>query len=400
MLKKLKAQIQGKFRSQKLVYKFDEIDATLYPLETNGLPLKQDDNISEKSFFILFSYKNGVPEEGLPINSFILDKYYNPPTTTLGFKQIFWKIFDRVYSIQMGHECINWLDINLTIKEAFLFVSQRNLSAKNDYLDCLIVYSLESIDYLKDEVQGKIQDIRRINNFSEQKLIELFNKSIIETQYKQLANIEYIDFPGYSLFTKKYPEGGVNIFPYFYTFYYYAWLLCQRLEREQIDVRLDLKQSNFSQSLRRIANHRIRLVNIHRYFLTLNRSNIQATKETADILRSYFSLQNRYERHIDINNSFEKHIANISRISEAEQSQTFKQIAAILTFLGVPLALFSALMSVSLDAAIVINPETLWKDHKLLTISIASFLIPSSIVFLGFLVELAFSTMNLFRKEE
>jgi len=166
-----------------------------------------------------------------------------------------------------------------------------------------------------------------------------------------------------------------------------------------MEIKLELNESTASQSLRHIAEHRIRLINIQRYFLTLNRSNLQAAKEAADILRDSFSLQSRYERHTDINKSFEEHLANVSRISETERSRTFKQIAAILTFLGVPLALFSALMSASSDAAIVVRPEKLWSDYKFLIITIASFLVPSSLIFLGFVIELTLKVANVISKK-
>jgi hypothetical protein len=398
VLRKVKAKLQRVFQSKQPIDRFGAIDAELRQVEGSEFLLKQENFDPEKMFFIIFSYKNGMPQNGLPQNSYLLDKIHNPPMTTLGFKQIFWKVFQRVYSVQLNHAPINWLGINLVLREACVLVTQEGSSASNEPTDCLVVYSLESIDYLKDEVRARVQNVRRTNGLTEQQLIEAFNQSIVGTPYGKLADITFSDFPGYSLFTKAYPGGAENIFPFLYGFYYYGWLLCQRLERDQMDITLDLNQSTSSQSLRRIAEHRIRLVNIQRYFLTLNRSNLQSAKEAADMLRDSFSLPSRYARHTEINNSFEEHLANVSRISETERSQTFKQIAAVLTFLGVPLALFSALMSASSDAAIVVRPEKLWSDYKFLIITLASFLLPSSLIFFGFFVDLTLKSATIFRK--
>lgn len=396
VLRKVKTNLQRVFQRHQPTDRFGAIDAALRVVKSTEFLLKQDDFNPERTFFILFSYKDGIPQGGLPSSSYLLNKNYNPPATTLGFRQIFWKIFQRVYSIQLSPETIDWLGINLVLREAFVLVTQEGLSAPNSPLDCLIIYSLECIDYHKNEVRTRIQNVRRLNGFTEQQLIEAFNQAILGTPYYQLAAFTFSDFPGYSIFTKEYAEGSEHIFPFLYGFYYYGWLLCQRLERDQIEIKLDLDQSTSGQPLKRIAEHRIRLVNIQRYFLTLNRSNLQAAKDVADVLaRDSFSLQSRYARHTEINKSFEEHLANVSRISETERSQTFKQIAAILTFLGIPIALFSALMSANSDVAIVVEPEKLWSDYKFLIVATVSFLAPSSLVFFGFLVELAlkFSSM-------
>lgn len=401
MLRKVKTILQKVFQSQKPTDRFEAIDAALQPsaLVSQITPTKGNFD-RDKTFFMLFSYKNGTPQNGLPIGSELLDTKKNPPVTTLGFKQIFWKVFQRVYTIPLNHEPITWLGLNLIIREAHVLVTKEGISAPNAPLDCLVVYSLESIDCIKDEVRTRIQTVRQAQNLTEQDLVVKFNQSIKGTQYQQLAELVFSGVPGYSFFSESYPEGIESMVPFFYGFYFYGWLICQRLEKAQVSIVLDLSQTNYNELLKIIAEHRIRLINLQRYFLSLNRSNLQSTKELANILRDHFSLQSRFSRHASINSSFEEHLDNISRISEAESSQIFKQIAAVLTFLGVPLAIFSALMSASTEVSIVTSPDKLWSNYKFLIIAILSFLIPSSLVFSGFLIELIFKASNLFRKNK
>jgi hypothetical protein len=353
----------------------------------------------DNHFFIVFSYKNGHPKFGLPENIRDLEKYKTPLLMTLGFRKIFWKVFKNVYSIQGIYEPLRCLETDLVLRDAYIFLTYPANSLLENHSDFLVVFSIESIEFPKEDFYSKMQSTRQSNGLSEQDLIELFNQSIAKTPYYQLANFSFLDFPGCGFFTQPYPEGSEVVFPFLYAFYYYGFLLCNRLERQQVDIKLDLSSSNSDQSLRLIADNRIRLVNIQRYFLTFGRSNIESIKEAGDLLRDNFSLLDRYERHLDINNSFEKHLANVSLIAESEKSQIFNLIAALLTFLGVPLATFSALMSASLDAAIIVKPEKLWSDHKFLIAAIISFLIPSSLIFIGFTIDFFSKLIRRFNEE-
>jgi hypothetical protein len=398
VLRKVKENLRRIFQRYQTKDRFGLIDAKLAPVEEAKFALKQENFDAEKTFFILFSYKDGSFEDGLPINSRLLHKKVNPPTTTLGFNQIFWKVFKRSYSIQLKNEHINWLGMNLILREAFILVTREGACVPNEPLDCLIIYCLESIDYLKDEVKERIQQEQR-KGLSDKNLMDEFNIAIERSSYYQLSKIKPSDFPGYSLITESCSEGSENVFPFFYGFYCYGWLLFNRLERSQIDIDLNLKQYTSNQSLKHIVEHRIRLLNIQRYFFTLNRSKLQAAQKTADMLTGHFHLYSRYTRHTDIHKSFEEHLANVARLSETERTQVFKNIANILTFLGIPLAIFSALMSANLDAVIVVKPDSLWRNYKFSIIAAASFLVPSSLVFFGFFIDRIFEIVAIIRRK-
>ena len=359
-----------------------------------GVPEGNENIAASNYFFAVFSYKEGSLDYGLPENVKYLDKYQDPPLTTLGFKKIFWKAFKGVFAIHDIYAEFTWLDSQLAIREVHIFVTTGVLSPLGDSSDCLIAYSIETLNCTKEELLAKMQNFRKESKISDQKLIEMFNTSISKTPYYQLSSFSYIDFPGCSFFMQPYPDGSEIIFPFLYGFHYYNLLLYHRLERDQVDLELNLDINSSNQALQLIANNRIRLINIQRYFLTANRSNIEAIKDASDLLRETFSLPDRYIRHIDINNSLEKHLSNVSRIAEAEKSQIFSLIAALLTFFGVPVAIFSALMSANLDAAIIVKPEKLWSDHKFLIISAVSFIIPLSVVFVGFAIDFVLSVMR------
>jgi hypothetical protein len=378
---------------------FELIDEKLAPVEEIGFALNQDIFDAERIFFILFNYRDGVFKNRLPVGSRLLNKKVNPPYATKGFNQIFWKVFKRAYSVQLNKENINWLEMNLILREAFVLVTREGSSAPNEPLDCITIYCLESVDYLKDEVKAKIQQERLARSLNEQDLIKEFNAAIGGSSYDELSKIAPFNIPGLSIVTESFSEGSENILPFFYGFYSYAWLLLYRLERLQIDINVNLDLSTSNQSFKQIVEHRIRLLNIQRYFFTMNRSNLQAAKETADMFIAHFKLESRYIRHSNIHKSFEEHLANVARFSETERTQVFKNIANILTFLGIPLAIFSALMSANSDAAIVVKPDSLWQNYKFSIITVASFLVPSSLVFFGFFIDRIFELVAIIRRK-
>jgi hypothetical protein len=397
VLIKIQENLRKVFQRYQTKNQFGLIDAKLAPVEKTKFVLKQENFDEEKTFFILFNYKDGEFADGLPVGSRLLDKEVNPPATTLGFNQIFWKVFKRAYSIQLQQQQINWLGIDLILREAFVLVTQEGLSAPNESIDCIIIYCLESV-YPKNEVKIKIQQERRTRGLIEPDLVKEFNTAISGSLYDRLSKIAS-SFPGFSMVTERFPEGAENIFPFFYGFFGYAWLLFYRLERSQIEINIGLDLSTSNQSLKQIVEHRIRLLNIERYFFTMNKSNLQAAKEAANMLSSHFKLQSRYARHSNIHKSFEEHLANVARFSETERTQVFKNIANILTFLGIPLAIFSALMSANLDAAIVVKPDSLWQNYKFSIIAVASFLVPSSLIFFGFFIDRIFELAAIVRRK-
>jgi hypothetical protein len=164
-----------------------------------------------------------------------------------------------------------------------------------------------------------------------------------------------------------------------FVFYFLAWLICLRIERSQLRADLTVARNALRMSGRKIANQRLRIINLSRYFLTQDRTNDVTLKRICAALTDKFKLRTRYDRALSLHRDFEHHLDNLSRIAQSEQMGSVSNLLLILTLASVPLSFFAAAIAIDTKSEVFTDASALVRDHRiylLLLIGLAGSLLP------------------------
>jgi hypothetical protein len=166
-----------------------------------------------------------------------------------------------------------------------------------------------------------------------------------------------------------------------FAFYFLAWLTSLRIERSQLRTELTVGRKAVAASALRIANQRLRILNLSRYFLTKDRTNDATIKALCEALSAKFKLQERYERALSLHREFEHHLDNVAKIIQSQQMGSVSNLLLILTLLSVPVSFFGAVIAINLQSDIFKSPSDVITNPTTYLILIVGFfasLIPFS----------------------
>lgn len=168
-----------------------------------------------------------------------------------------------------------------------------------------------------------------------------------------------------------------------FAFYFLAWLTCLRVERSQLRTELTVGAKALKTSGWRIANQRLRILNLSRYFLTQDRTNDAAIKAICVALSTKFKLQIRYERALSLHREFEHHLDNNAKIVQSQQLGSVSNLLLILTLLSVPISFFGAVVAVNFNSDAFTAPMQVLLDYRIyffLALGLTASLIPFALL--------------------
>lgn len=335
------------------------------------------------SHFLILSYRNGNLVNPLPTLFKPLSRQNLPAHATLGFRLIHSKVFSNASILDVNHPVI-LLGCKSTIKSISVFVSgpeQLDATEPNDIILVLDIATMED-----KNLKNSFQEARNRFAITEQHIAEILRRKLRNIEDGVLASITYEGRPGYSLYTPTNGESLKDISAYC-AFYYYGWLIFQRLEREQATVALSIDNKKASEQLKRITQMRIKILNLSRYFLTMNRSTNEKIQHECDNMLKHYRLKERYNRHLSLHDSFEKHLGNIVSIADSERYAISKKMYRIIAFFGVPLGAFSALLAIQLGSDVFVKPFDIVQNKKVWLLFLGSLFVPVFFVILSLIID-------------
>lgn len=150
-----------------------------------------------------------------------------------------------------------------------------------------------------------------------------------------------------------------------FAFYFLAWLTSLRIERSQLRTELTVGRRALAASGWKIANQRLRILNLSRYFLTKDRTNDATIKALCEALSIKFKLQSRYDRALSLHREFEHHLDNTAKIIQSQQMGSVSNLLLILTLLSVPVSFFSAVIAINIKSDIFKSPAQVISDPRI-----------------------------------
>lgn len=137
-----------------------------------------------------------------------------------------------------------------------------------------------------------------------------------------------------------------------FAFYFLGWIICLRIERIQLATELTLGREAVRSSGFEVANQRLSILNLSRYFLTEDRTNDPILKQTCVALVDKLKLRKRFERALMLHREFEHHFENTSRLLQSQQLGSVSNLLLILTLFSVPISFFGAAIAINLQGDI------------------------------------------------
>ncbi len=164
-------------------------------------------------------------------------------------------------------------------------------------------------------------------------------------------------------------------------------LICWRLEREQIALKLQVTEEPEEHILKTLYVHRLRVINLCRYFLTNNRSSNLVVRDFCRSRVDAHKIKAKYNRYHDILTLCETYINNMNSLSQARGTKAVKKILHLLAFIAIPLGIFGAIIQMSPHHDIIENPLDVLTNGGIWFWVGFSFIMPLLLLTLGYLYD-------------
>lgn len=207
--------------------------------------------------------------------------------------------------------------------------------------------------------------------------------------FSELLNNFRVEHPGFISAVNEVSgdSKAEHVKPYLFCYYYYANLICWRLEREQISLNLHVDKEPDEHLLKTLSDHRLRVINLYRYFLTNNRSSNLVIRNFCRSRVDAHNIKAKYKRYHEILTACETYINNINSLSQAKGSQAVKKILHLLAFFAIPLGIFGTIMQLSPHHDIIENSQDVLTNSGVWFWVGFSFIMPLLLLSLGYIYD-------------
>jgi len=316
---------------------------------------------------------------------------------TKGFRQIFWKVFSKIFERQ--------LNITVTLFGAVYKIQSVTVLESDAYSD---VNKVEGTNYFivfhvfgvgvgaDDHIQTEHTDgahrkklssvIRR--GMDQQQMTEAHFFNFLIDKTKQHAGFDIRNY-----YTHNNPDliGG-NFYNvndsgrirqqiiYLTTLYHFGKLVYWRITRHQVSLEIS-RFGNSKEIIERIGDIKLQVLNLKRFFDVKNVSNTPAVKVYNTDLRDRLKIGGLYSNAKEIQVAITEAVDYLDKLNTYNTNRSVRQLLNVTTFLALPFTIISALMAINIKATILNEPQNtaIFTNSLFLVILLASFLFPYAV---------------------
>ncbi|GEM_PF-5780086 len=312
-----------------------------------------------------------------------IEKDY-PQFFTKGFRQIFWKVFDKAWhletkvNLELGG--ITCQLKHLVILESEITEDLVSVEGKNYFL----VAHVHLISTEKEEKKSISELLRK--KMDEENITE---EMVFDELSKQVANFYDNNFTSwFSHLDRKTNSNktGLNIYNlelykqemlysicYLTSLYHFGKLIYWRITRQHVDIKIhELK--NDRDTFRLLGDIKLRALNIKRFFTVRNVSNNPDLKRYNRKISEKFKLFQNSQHVDDIQKSILESLNHYDQLNSYQTNKNIQRLLSITAFLALPFTIISALMAISLHSLAIQNTEVLFTNRSLLFVYFLSLL--------------------------
>lgn len=304
-----------------------------------------------------------------------------PRKVTLGFRQVFWKVFSRLVEVGRPDAEIEWLGAKWTLRSIWLADSNDvDMSVSlYDKRNMFVFFELRPHEaHPSDFIQARTFAL----GLNEQSSIRALLEAVcaLEPYRPFLRSLGHArDFPGRFLHSVRAPLTNVPDFVCILAFYSYCLLFIWQIGRYQEAIEIDDRSEESVHHLSEVLKVRASIINVERRFLTTNVTNDPELKAASQALRRNFGLRDKFIRFLELNESIEKYIATASQIAGERRSRRINYLIFLFTIVSIPLALIQALLSYNANNVFVADGFL----ASLFSVTFGQFIVGTAVVYLA-----------------
>jgi len=284
------------------------------------------------------------------------------------FRMNFWESFNLVRVYDSLNQKIDYMGLPGTIKQVLLVESDRrrlNRTEGDDYVLCISVCFPGAIEKATEQALSQTTSAT----------LEAREEILKQTSLVDLMQELKGDVRGHSAWFSDELDDRLQsqVLP-LAAFYFYAWVLLLRIERNQVDLDITPDINVQKRTINHIITQRVRLINIERFFLTEDRSNRSELRDLCIVLADRYRLQHRFDRAIRRHAAFEHHLDNTSKALQAQRAASQSNMIAILTLMSVPLAAMQVFFGINISNTLYVDWQQIAMSSTTYFILVASLL--------------------------
>jgi hypothetical protein len=333
---------------------------------------------------VLLSYRTLLAFDQLPAAITDADTSLMP-LMTVNFRMCFWRVFDRVWKIDVGETKLSVLGLPATLASVHLLEARALKGAVDGDPDYLVVATFH-FDVDEETLTNARFSLRE--RLTSEEFVGLYERLLKPTPAGFLFDQLSSELPGHSSWVAPHTGTLETHGPYLAAYYHYGWILTLRVDRGSILMDLSTRDIANNTNTQQILTHRIQLIQLQRYFLAEDRSNnAELRKLCTRLMRDKYKLEKRFARLSDLHQAMEEHLDNTFKVLQSKTTKTTNIAIQVLTFSGLPLAIASVVLALDLASSIFKQFEDVIIDPRVYILIAVSFAVPFVVVVLAMMID-------------
>ncbi|MCC5997088.1 MAG: hypothetical protein JJU18_12055 [Oceanicaulis sp.] len=289
-----------------------------------------------------------------------------PETSTLGFKGIFWTVFEQIHEMPNVAIALNVRGIssNLTKLQIFSVNQSHFPSIDEDQTKYIMLFEMTT-----DE--GNASSVINNDSFSSGDSEQKFIKELLES-LSQIESLSWLktfkhnrNFPARFLYSHDDDDIPKDASAYV-SFYFLGNLLLWQVERELSSLDLKPKRGSIKSATKKMLKIEQKISNINRWILTFNVSNDQSVKAFTSSIKQKLGLKNKFDRLPLLSDFINKYLGKATSIRRDKLTQRLTTTASVIALLGVPLGFVGMLLQISPTSQLISDGPASLLDRSII----------------------------------
>jgi hypothetical protein len=332
------------------------------------------ENLDAKVLYVGSNYHSYLERRPLSTQNVRSSRDHFPNAVTLGYRDVFWRVFSEVAQHFDQEVDIAWLGVDWTLSSIWVVESREVAFAKDgaDPSDVLLVLCLRP----RHGAMPNVRELAFSQGLTEQQavaaLLAACSNPSTDTFLASFRHSRQMN--ALFLWTSAPSRTPVATSVALFCFYSFALLMIWKVGREQAAIQLTPGSHAYRQQLTALIRLRSLIIDIERLLLTRNISNDPEVVRLAASLRDQFQLRQKLNDLLPMNEAIQRHLDSLAQLRADEKSAVLNLVAFVIAAVGLPVAVMSMLLALNEAAPVVglgISYASRWPVFYFLTATTA-----------------------------
>ncbi len=312
------------------------------------------------------------------------DNFDFPFEFTMGFRQIFWKVFNRV-RVYDAEITFSLFAQQITISKIILVESDTHTDityteGHGYFIILYVTLESEAPRSIKSWVNLEMTALKMSEAMFSNQLFEAISPSLGANLLHHYGH-KNPDLLGVTFYDTDLHQNMPEVtepMMLLTGLYHYGKVIFWRITRDQIDLEIS-KFRNTKSGFEKIGKLKLRLLNMKRFFSMKNVSNNPYISEYNRKISDKLRLGDLFNTTNDVQGAISESLDHLDKFSNYNTSKNVRRLLNITTFVALPFSVISCVMAINLSSIAVNNTRELFTNGKLIAIYVIGVITPIGI---------------------